>query len=151
MRGAGNSASFTGTTRSRKRSNCCCSSAGSFTAACSMSTNVLIRSIMPEPAGFGKHRLIPPSLRSSAAAAAGSPCRNTLSARGGPEWERIQATAEECPRIRREFLEEERATMGDRWFRQEYLCQFEDSVSTVFDRALIEQAITYDVEPLAYR
>jgi phage FluMu gp28-like protein len=72
-------------------------------------------------------------------------------ARGGPEWERIQATAEECPRIRREFLEEERATMGDRWFRQEYLCQFEDSVSTVFDRALIEQAITYDVEPLAYR
>src|ERR1017187_2234521 len=37
-------------------------------------------------------------------------------ARGGPEWERIQVTAEECPRIPREFLEEERAAMGDRWF-----------------------------------
>ena len=72
-------------------------------------------------------------------------------ARGGPEWERIQVTAEECPRIPREFLEEERATMGDRWFRQEYLCEFEDSVSGVFDRELVEQAITYDVEPLAYR
>ena len=72
-------------------------------------------------------------------------------ARGGPEWERIQVTAEECPRIPREFLEEERATMGDRWFRQEYLCEFEDSVSGVFDRELVEQAITYDVKPLAYR
>ena len=65
-------------------------------------------------------------------------------ARGGPEWERIQVTAEECPRIPREFLEEERAAMGDRWSRQEYLCEFEDSVSGVFDRALVERAITYE-------
>jgi hypothetical protein len=71
--------------------------------------------------------------------------------RGGPEWERIQVSAEDCPRIPHEFLEEERATMGERWFRQEYLCQFEDAVSGVFDRELVEQAITYDVEPLAYR
>jgi phage FluMu gp28-like protein len=41
--------------------------------------------------------------------------------------------------------------MGDRWFLQEYMCQFEDSVSGVFDRKLVEQAITYDVKPLAYR
>jgi hypothetical protein len=60
-------------------------------------------------------------------------------------------SAEDCPRIPHEFLEEERATMGERWFRQEYLCQFEDAVSGVFDRELVEQAITYDVEPLAYR
>ena len=32
------------------------------------------------------------------------------------------------------FLEEERATMGERWFRQEYLCEFVDAVSGVFDR-----------------
>src|ERR1039458_3855422 len=55
-------------------------------------------------------------------------------ARGGPEWERIQVTAEECPRIPRDFLEDERAAMGDRWFLQEYMCQFEDSVSGLFDR-----------------
>jgi phage FluMu gp28-like protein len=72
-------------------------------------------------------------------------------AQGGPEWERIQVTAEECPRIPREFLEEERAAMGERWFRQEYLCEFADSVSGVFDRDLVEQAITDDVAPLAYR
>ena len=40
-------------------------------------------------------------------------------------------TAEECPRIPPEFLEEERATMGNRWFRREYLCEFEDAVSGV--------------------
>ena len=69
-------------------------------------------------------------------------------ANGGPEWERIQATALECPRIRPEFLEEERATMGERWFRQEYLCEFQDAVSGVFERELVERAITYDVDPL---
>src|SRR5258706_6093421 len=31
----------------------------------------------------------------------------------GAEWERVQVTAEECPRIRRSFLEEERRTMGE--------------------------------------
>ena len=69
-------------------------------------------------------------------------------AHGGPEWERIEAPATECPRIPREFLEEERATMGERCFRQEYLCEFEDSVSGVFPRGLIDGAITYEVKPL---
>jgi hypothetical protein len=69
-------------------------------------------------------------------------------AHGGPEWERIRAPATECPRIGREFLEEERATMGERWFRQEYLCEFEGSVSGIFSHDLIERAMTNDVEPL---
>jgi phage FluMu gp28-like protein len=38
--------------------------------------------------------------------------------------------------------------MGERCFQQEYLCEFEDSVSGVFDRALVEQAIHDEVEPL---
>ena len=67
---------------------------------------------------------------------------------GGPEWERILAPATECPRIRASFLEEERRTMGERWFRREYLCEFEDSVSSVFGRELVERAITELVEPL---
>ena len=53
---------------------------------------------------------------------------------GGTEWERVRVPAEECPRIRRAFLEEERRTMGERWFRQEYQCEFVDSVSGIFDR-----------------
>jgi hypothetical protein len=68
--------------------------------------------------------------------------------RGGPEWERARAPAYECPRIPRAFLEEERETMGERWFRQEYLCEFADAVSGVFERNLVEEAITGDFEPL---
>lgn len=67
---------------------------------------------------------------------------------GGPEWERVRAPATECERIPRAFLEEERRTMGERCFRQEYLCEFEDSVSGVFDRTLVEEAISDEVEPL---
>jgi len=67
---------------------------------------------------------------------------------GEPEWERILAPATECPRIRASFLEEERKALGERWFRQEYLCEFEDSVSGVFGRDLVERAMTELVEPL---
>jgi hypothetical protein len=69
-------------------------------------------------------------------------------ARGGPEWERVRVPAGECPRIPLEFLEEERRTMGERWFRQEYECEFVDAVSGVFDRDIVERAITNEVEPL---
>ena len=69
-------------------------------------------------------------------------------ANGGPDWARVQAAATECPRIGRRFLEEERATMGERWFRQEYMCEFEEAVSGVFARDLVERAITNEVAPL---
>jgi hypothetical protein len=69
-------------------------------------------------------------------------------ANGGPEWERFRAPATECARIRKAHLDEERATMGDRWFRQEYLCEFEDTVSGIFARDLVEGAITDEIEPL---
>ena len=69
-------------------------------------------------------------------------------AHGGPEWERILAPATECARIKQSFLEEERKVMGERCFRQEYLCEFGDSVSSVFGRDLVEGAITDEVEPM---
>jgi hypothetical protein len=37
---------------------------------------------------------------------------------------------------------------GRAWFRQEYLCGFEDVVSTVFRREDVERAFTDEVEPL---
>jgi hypothetical protein len=67
---------------------------------------------------------------------------------GGPEWERIQVTAPECPRITSEFLEEEMRNMGEHWFRQEYLCEFVDAVSGVFDRDLVERAMSDEFEPM---
>jgi hypothetical protein len=67
---------------------------------------------------------------------------------GGGEWERVRVPATECPRIPAEFLEEERRAMGEAWFRQEYLCEFVDEVTGVFERDLLEQALSDDFEPL---
>jgi len=68
--------------------------------------------------------------------------------RGGAEWVRVRVPATECPRISRRFLEEERAAMGERWYRQEYLCEFVDPASGIFERDLVEGAVTSEVEPL---
>jgi hypothetical protein len=51
---------------------------------------------------------------------------------GGPEWVRVSVPATECPRIRPEYLEQERRVQGDLWFRQEYLCEFVQSETSVF-------------------
>ena len=64
------------------------------------------------------------------------------------EWERISVPATECERIPKEFLEQERSTMGEWWFRQEYLCEFVDTEDGVFDRELVEAAVSKEVEPL---
>ena len=37
-------------------------------------------------------------------------------------WERFEVPAAECPRISKEFLEEERRSMGEWWYQQEYEC-----------------------------
>jgi hypothetical protein len=47
-------------------------------------------------------------------------------------WECLTVKATECPRISAEFLEEERATLGDLAFRQEYLCEFVDAAGVAF-------------------
>lgn len=56
-------------------------------------------------------------------------------------WERIVVTALDCPRIPRDFLEEEYAALGKRWFAQEYLGSYEAAIGQVFDPELIERAI----------
>jgi hypothetical protein len=63
---------------------------------------------------------------------------------GGSVWERVEATALECPRIQPAFLEAERVWMGERLFRQEYLCSFEDEVSGVFGEDAVRGAFTDD-------
>jgi hypothetical protein len=45
---------------------------------------------------------------------------------GAADWERVQITATQCPRITSDFLAEEKRSMGDRWYRQS---------STVLSRA----------------
>ena len=65
-----------------------------------------------------------------------------------PEWERIRIPATECPRITEEFLQEERASLGDWWFRQEYMCEFVETVDQVFTYDLVMNTITDEIKPL---
>jgi hypothetical protein len=67
---------------------------------------------------------------------------------GGTVWERISVKANDCPRIPTSFLDEERASLGDWWYRQEYMCEFMDAVDHVFSHKLVMNAISADVKPL---
>jgi len=62
-------------------------------------------------------------------------------------WQRTKVTAYECPRISREFLEEERASMPAGWFAAEYLCEFNDLEGGVFTYEQVEGAVA-EIEPL---
>ncbi len=65
---------------------------------------------------------------------------------GDGSWERYEVPATDCPRIPEKFLEEERRSMPEWWFRQEYMCQFEETQDQVFTHAMIEGARADDVE-----
>jgi len=47
-------------------------------------------------------------------------------------WSRVEVPAPLCPRISAAYLAEERRAIGERWFRQEMLCSFEDTVESLF-------------------
>lgn len=66
----------------------------------------------------------------------------------GSEWHRFEVSATECPRISPAFLQEERESLGDWWYEQEYECKFKENVDSVFSSYLIEEAMSDDVEPL---
>jgi hypothetical protein len=63
-------------------------------------------------------------------------------------WQRIRVPASDCPRISGAFLEQERRSMGDRWFSQEYECQFNDTDDQVFATEHINAPLDYTIEPL---
>jgi hypothetical protein len=67
---------------------------------------------------------------------------------GGSVWERVMITADDCPRITREFLEEEKAALGDWWFSQEYYCEFRDTTDQLFHYDTVMQAFDDQIEPL---
>jgi hypothetical protein len=67
---------------------------------------------------------------------------------GPGDWERVRVTADQVPRITKEFLAEERRALGDRWFNQEYRCSFESTVDAVFSFDDIQAALSADVKPL---
>ena len=66
----------------------------------------------------------------------------------GRGWERYEVTAEECPRISPEFLEEERDALPSWVYRQEYECSFEETEDQVFTYEMVERAASAEVTPL---
>jgi hypothetical protein len=61
-------------------------------------------------------------------------------------WEWYEIPAEMCPRITKEFLAEEKRT--NPWYRQEYCCEFMETVDNVFSFDQISAALSDEVEPL---
>jgi hypothetical protein len=67
---------------------------------------------------------------------------------GGAQWQRTKVTAHDCPRIPREWLEQERRQIGEWWFKQEYLCEFTETIDSVFSYEDIQAALDDSVTPL---
>jgi len=67
---------------------------------------------------------------------------------GGTEWHRIRITADQCPRITADFLQEERRALGDWLYRQEYFGEFVETVDQLFHYDEVMEAISSDVKVL---
>lgn len=58
---------------------------------------------------------------------------------GGSTWQRVRIPADQCPRISAEFLAEERAALGEWFYRQEYMAEFLSAESAAFDPEWLDQ------------
>ena len=66
----------------------------------------------------------------------------------GRGWSKVRVPATKIPRISHEFLEGERAAMGDWWYRQEYLCEFVQAEDAFFRDDDVRAALNPDVKPI---
>jgi hypothetical protein len=67
---------------------------------------------------------------------------------GGDAWQRISVPASDCPRISAEFLKQERESMSEWRFRQEYMCEFVETVDQVFRYDTIRAMFDSAIKPL---
>ena len=56
--------------------------------------------------------------------------------------------ARDVPRFSPEFLAEERRELGNEVYSREYDCEFGDVGSGIFQRAVVQKALSDDVTPL---
>lgn len=64
-------------------------------------------------------------------------------------WERYEVPATACPRIPPAFLEEERRTLGEWFYRQEYFAEFLDAQTQAFSREDVDRAFQEGVSAWA--
>ena len=55
-----------------------------------------------------------------------------------PDWKRVKVTADECPRISKEYLAQERRALPSAWFAQEYYCEFVQDEASIFKEAWVQ-------------
>lgn len=63
-------------------------------------------------------------------------------------WKRIKIDATQCPRITPEFLKEEKETLGEFFFKQEYMNEFVEGENAVFRYSDIMRCFKPDVKPI---
>lgn len=66
----------------------------------------------------------------------------------GGTWRKFKVTAHDNPRIDRAWLEEQRMILGDHHFRQEFMCEFVDTLDQYFSYEAVVGAFDSDVPPL---
>lgn len=66
----------------------------------------------------------------------------------GAGWEKVMVRADQCPRISKKFLEEERRSMPASWFAAEYNCEFTETEDSVFSYQDVMGAFDASVSPL---
>ena len=66
----------------------------------------------------------------------------------GEGWTKVRVPASECPRLSKEFLDEERRELGAMRYSEEYELAFLEPDELVFPTTMIERAFTHDIRPL---
>ncbi len=66
------------------------------------------------------------------------------------EWQKIEITALDCPRITKDFLASEKASMPESLYYQEYFCQFRETTDSVFNFDDIHATLSNEVEPFYF-
>jgi hypothetical protein len=69
---------------------------------------------------------------------------------GGADWHRTRITANQCTRIKTQWLLKEKEAMPDFWFRQEFLCEFTETLDSFFNYDDIHSAISSELKPLVF-
>jgi hypothetical protein len=72
----------------------------------------------------------------------------------GEQWAKFSVTADQCPRISKDFLDQQLELLGQEWFEQEYFCRFLEISGTLFSDDIINAIFTDDgfvIDPGAFK
>jgi hypothetical protein len=63
----------------------------------------------------------------------------------GEGWEKVRVSANQCPRLSKEFLAEQLSDLGPQMFKQEFGLEFVDDSEVVFSTDMIARAFTKEI------